>query len=100
MSRSWPYLSAVAVVGVLAGTAIGGKPVSRDEFVISPDQIPTTTLASNDTATSVPKGSASPALVTTTTTAASTATTIGPNRSTTTSTTTTFGTAGGTDSTG
>jgi len=49
MSRSWPYLAAVAVVGVLAGAAIGGRPEQRDDFVISPEQIPTTTIASVDT---------------------------------------------------
>jgi hypothetical protein len=53
MSRSWPYLTAVAVVGVLAGVAIGGKPVPRDPFVLSPDQIPTTTV-SVDTTAAVP----------------------------------------------
>lgn len=49
MSRSWPYLTAVAVVGVLAGAAIGGKPVAQDPFVLSPGQVPTTTIISAST---------------------------------------------------
>ncbi|MCU1392765.1 MAG: hypothetical protein JWM34_1193 [Ilumatobacteraceae bacterium] len=63
MSRSWPYLAAVAAVGVLAGVAIGGKPESRDGFVLAPDQIPTTTIATDDTA-----GSSGPVVAVTTTT--------------------------------
>ncbi|MCU1398790.1 MAG: hypothetical protein JWN62_1899 [Acidimicrobiales bacterium] len=105
MSRSWPYLSAVAVVGVLAGTAIGGKPVARDEFVISPDQIPTTTVAADDTVTSVPSASALPTPVTTTTSTATTTTSTsggsatGSATTTTTATTSTGGAAGAADGT-
>lgn len=51
MSRSWPYLTAVAVVGVLAGAAIGGKPVAQDPFVLSPEQVPTTTATTVGDAT-------------------------------------------------
>lgn len=47
MSRSWPYLTSVAVVGVLAGAAIGGKPVAQDPFVLSPEQIPATTVVAS-----------------------------------------------------
>ncbi len=71
MSRSWPYLTAVAVVGVLAGAAIGGKPEAQDPFVLSPEQVPTTTLSASTTA---------PSFATTTTNGApqtTTATTVG-----------------------
>ena len=77
MSRSWPYLSAVAVVGVLAGTAIAGRPVARDEFVISPDQIPTTTAVTDDPGAplaTVPASSTTTASTATASTAAPTTT--------------------------
>jgi hypothetical protein len=62
MPRTWPSLTAVALVGLLAGAAIAGRPVAKDPFVITPEQIPTTTLLpapTSDSTTSTPAAASS-----------------------------------------
>ena len=61
MRRTWPFLTVTAVVGTLAGVAIGGRPVANEPFVITADQLTTTT-------TTPPSTTTAPLVITTTTT--------------------------------
>jgi len=43
MRRVWPFLTAVGLVGLLAGVAIAGRPGSSDPFVVTAEQTNNTT---------------------------------------------------------
>jgi hypothetical protein len=72
MTRTWPFVAAVGVVGGLAGVAVAGLPAQSDNFVVSPASVTTTTAVADtvpdETTTTRPTASTSNTIAPATTT--------------------------------
>jgi hypothetical protein len=82
MRKSWPFVTAVIVVGGLAGVAIAGRPKPADTFVLDPNQTVVTeppTSTSPPTSTTVAEAATTTTAEATTTTVVAETTTVAPS---------------------
>jgi hypothetical protein len=82
MRKLWPFVTAVIVVGGLAGVAIAGRPKPADTFVLDPNQTVVTeppTSTSPPTSTTVAEAATTTTAEATTTTVVAETTTVAPS---------------------